>query len=84
MSRNNHPPRISDTERMLLKRAERFSQPVPSLLVRIAGIAVQLPHDIALFLVRRRKAVVADLTEVPAFIVTEDDIDSELQQLIAA
>jgi hypothetical protein len=83
MSHNNSP-RISPNERYLLKRAERYLAKTPAILVRIAGIAVLLPEDIALFLVRRRKAVVADLLTVAALVITEDDIDSELQQLIAA
>ena len=86
MSRNSHPPRIAPNEKYLQKRAERFSQPVPSLLVRIAGHAVLLPHDIALHMVRQRRTVVADLQTVPDITVTLSDIeaDSDLEAMLLA
>jgi hypothetical protein len=83
----NHPtPRTSPTERELIERSKRYEEPLPPLLVWIAGTAVQLPNEIAVDLIRRRKAIaIADPTVVAALIVTEDDIDENLEsQLLGA
>ena len=67
---------VSDTERYLVKRAERFSEPSPTMLVWMADTAVQLPQELALSLIRRRKAsAIADPLTVPALILTEDEIE---------
>jgi hypothetical protein len=82
-----HPtPKVSDTERMLIDRSKRYEEPLPPLLVSIAGTVVQLPNEIALNLIRRRKATaIADPTVVPNLIIDEDDIDESLEaQLMSA
>jgi hypothetical protein len=76
MSTNNNSPRVSPTERYLAKRAERFTEPSPAMLVWMADTAVQLPQELALSLIRRRKvSPIVDPLTVPALILTEDDME---------
>jgi hypothetical protein len=77
----NTSPKVSDTERMLQERAKRFAEPLPPLLVYAAGNhLVQLPHELSMRLIHNRRTVpIADLTAVPKVVLSEDDVDSELE-----
>jgi hypothetical protein len=80
MSHNNHAPRISPTERYLSEKATRFAEPNPAMIVRISDIAAQLPSELALDLIRRRKAsVIVDPAILPALILGADEIDDALE-----
>jgi hypothetical protein len=85
MSRkNSHPPRVSSTERELNQRSKkRYTEPAPSLLVRLlgdlgklpAGILIQFPSAVALSLVRYRVATpVSELRLRPDLVIDEEDM----------
>jgi hypothetical protein len=78
----NYPtPRISPTERVLIERSKRMSQPLPPLLIwATANTAAQLPHELTTRLIHKRKfAPVGDFGIKPSIVLHEDQIDEELE-----
>ena len=56
--------------------AERMAEGVPPILVSFEGIAVQFPENLALSLIRRRKAkLIADPGITASLVINDDDID---------
>lgn len=80
MSTNNNSPRVSPTERYLAKRGLLYEEELPPLLVRVVDTVVQMPQELALNLIRLRKATaIADPNAVASLILNEADIDEELE-----
>jgi hypothetical protein len=78
----NTSPRVSDTERYLLKRAERIAAATPPLLVKLnqaRELTLQLPDDesAAQTIYRRMAIPVAGFDAKPALVLAEQ---SDLEQ----
>ena len=76
-------PLVSTTERGLLERQKRYTEPIPTMLVRLltdlgklpAGILIQFPSGVALSLVRHRVATpVSNLQARPDLVIDEEEM----------
>ncbi len=80
---SNTSPRVSPTERELIARSLRYEENLPALLVRVVDTVVQMPQELALNLIRLRKATaIADPNAVATLILNEEQIDSELEAML--
>jgi len=79
MSTKFPTPMVSPVERYLKNRAIRFAEDAPGLIVRLLEIpekAILFPRELAVSLIRRRRAkVVANLNTVPDLTLTEEDVE---------